>query len=109
MTELKTNNVGAIRFNDSVIPEHLIGQIVHWSQWINRKEKRLFLIVDSIQFEHTSAARDELWILEQGVRKPDGSRKFFKVGLEQWIELITSGSLEYFDPAMFLKTQIDNL
>jgi len=103
------NKTGAIHFNDSVIPDHLIEQIVHWSQWINKKETRVFLIVDSVSCEQNVDANDQLWILEQGVRNPDGSRKFFKVALEKWIELIVSGSLEYFDPAMFLKTQIDKI
>lgn len=105
-TEKKIDNIA---FRNSIVPDHLVDLIKHWTQWINKKEKRVFLIVDSVEFDRSSNAIDELWILEQGVRNPDGSRKFFKVGLEQWIELIASGSLEYFDPALFLKTQIDKL
>lgn len=107
MTESKTSE-GAIVYRNSIIPDHLIEQIKHWSQWINRKEKRIFLIVDSYDAMSSQNPTDVdfVWLLEQGVRNPDGSRKTIKFETEKFVELITSGQLEFIDIGAYLKTNL---
>lgn len=100
------NNKDTIAVRNSLIPDHLVDLIRHWSQWISPKQLRCFLIVDSYDAGSTinPTETDFIWLLEQGVRNPDGSRKFIKVETEKFVEQITTGALEYFDPVTFLKS-----
>lgn len=103
-----TNIEHKVAVRNSLIPDHLIDLILHWSQWINRKEKRVFLIVDSHNAgsDVNATETDLIVLLEQGVRNPDGSRKFIKLPTEKFVELVSIGSMEYFDPATFIKTEL---
>lgn len=100
-TEEKSKDVIAVK--KTIIPDHLVDQIRHWTQWIVKKDFRCFLIVDS--FDADLYEDDFVWLLEQGVRNPDGTRKFIKVKTETFVEQVVSGSLEYFDPVTFLKNK----
>jgi len=97
-----------IKLTNSIIPDELVDVIRHWSLWTNndKSNPRVFIIVDTIDAGSVVNPTDFdfFWLLEQGTRNPDGTRKFVKIAVHKFVELVSAGSLRYFDPVTFLKT-----